>query len=165
MNRACTSAAGGMPAAIVRGASRLVPQVRRAEWLAEWQAELWYVERANATKSNTAWSRHDVVRFAIGAVRDAAWLCREGLWRGIRQRRWLRSPVNCALALAGLAALAAWPWFRAGGFHTALSVGGGDRGVIVGYFWSLALAMIALGVSDIRDLFLDDLDRLQGRES
>lgn len=144
MNRTRESTAGAMPAAILRGASTLVPRVRRAEWLAEWQAELWYVVRANAGGSARVRSQREAVRFAMGAVRDAAWLRRDSLWQRICQRRWLRSPVNCMLVLVGLAALTAWPWFRAGGFQSALIAGGSDRGAIVGYFWSLVLAMIAL---------------------
>ena len=31
---------------IVRGAALVVPEQQRAEWLAEWRAELWHLENA-----------------------------------------------------------------------------------------------------------------------
>lgn len=144
MIRARQGTATGSRVAILRAASRLVPRERRGEWLSEWEAELMYVEGVNARKPACAQSHSELYRFAMGAVLDAAWLRRDDLRRGIRERRWLRSPVNCVLALAGLAALATWPWIGTGGFHSGLIEGSRDRGVIVGYFWSLALAMIAL---------------------
>jgi hypothetical protein len=134
----------GVPGAILRGASRLVPRLRRAEWLSEWQAELWYVQLADTRNSGRKQQTSGALRFALGALRDAALLCRDALWLGVYERRWLRSPVNCLLALAGFAALLAWSWLRVGGFHAANIDDGASRGIIVGYFWSLALAMIVL---------------------
>lgn len=44
--------------AILRNAALLVPASARAEWLAEWSAELWYVDR-------------DATAFCLGSFRDA----------------------------------------------------------------------------------------------
>ena len=52
-----------LPLAILRTAALLVPGESRAEWLAEWRSELWYVH------GNTA-------AFCAGAFRDALWVRR-----------------------------------------------------------------------------------------
>ena len=49
--------------AILRSASLLVPGPHRAEWFAEWTAELWHVNRG-------------ATAFCLGAFRDAFWLRR-----------------------------------------------------------------------------------------
>src|SRR5204862_1709597 len=57
-----------MTQTILRAASWLVPAARRRDWLTEWRAELWHIERV-APRRTTA--------FALGAFRDALWLRRE----------------------------------------------------------------------------------------
>jgi len=52
--------------AILRSASLLVRTEQRAEWLAEWQSELWHAERDRKPAQLTA--------FCLGAFRDAFWL-------------------------------------------------------------------------------------------
>lgn len=96
--------------AILRNAARIVPASARAEWLAEWRAELWYVE-------------HDATFFCFGSFRDALWL----RLRSFSARRIfsLDSPVRCVLFLVSLVVLALLPLallpcsspaaFRAGG--------------------------------------------------
>lgn len=79
-------------AAILHNAALLVPGPERAEWLAEWKAELHYVG-------------HDATAFCFGSFRDALWLRRNSL-RTLRRAFDLDSPVRCLLFLAGLAALA-----------------------------------------------------------
>lgn len=76
--------------AILRSAAVLVPAPAREEWLAEWRAELWYVE-------------HDATAFCLGSYRDALWL----RVKSFSARRALRldSPSRCILFLAGLSAL------------------------------------------------------------
>ncbi len=81
------------PVAIVRYASWLVPEEQRAEWLAEWHAELWYIRRE---------SRASLRQFCVGAFWDALWIRRSSITRC----GWLRwtSPLTC-LGFLGLAAI------------------------------------------------------------
>lgn len=76
--------------AMLRNAALLVPAADRTEWLAEWKAELCYVNR-NATS------------FCLGSFRDAVWLRSNSL--SARRMFSLDSPLRCVLLLAGLAAL------------------------------------------------------------
>ena len=78
---------------ILRCAAWLVPGRERAEWLAEWRAEVWHV-----------WQSYDrkvqVTDFCLGAFQDAFWL----RWYNPRSipRRILRtgSPLRCSCSLA-----------------------------------------------------------------
>lgn len=79
-------------AAILRNAAVLVPAPRRAEWLAEWHAELCYVDR-HATA------------FCLGSFRDALWL-RCHTPGAIRRMFSVDSPLRCVLFLLSLVALA-----------------------------------------------------------
>ena len=82
----------GLHLAIIQTAALLVPSPERAEWLAEWRAELWNVNR-RATS------------FCLGSFFDAFWMNRN--IPAPIERRWFRleSPVKCVMFLAGLAAL------------------------------------------------------------
>jgi hypothetical protein len=77
-------------AAILRTAAVLVPTPARQEWLAEWNAELWYVE-------------HDATAFCLGSYRDALWLRSKSF--SARRALRLDSPSRCILFLACLTAL------------------------------------------------------------
>jgi hypothetical protein len=82
--------------AIVRAAALLLPRAERAEWAAEWMAELWHVER-DAGGRNGTW-------FCMGAFADAFWLRREGSSEdGFSSS--LNSPARCLALLAGLGAV------------------------------------------------------------
>jgi hypothetical protein len=90
--------------AILRAASLLVPRPERAEWIAEWRAELWHVWRSYAADS----PRHPrgtakVTAFCFGAFQDALWL-RRNTPRSLSHRL-LRfgSPSRCGVSLAILA--------------------------------------------------------------
>ena len=85
--------------ALLRGAAWMVPGAERAEWLAEWRAELWYVDRG-------------ATRFCLGAFRDALWLRRNRNAPNSLRAFGLESPVRCVLALAALAAAVAARTFR-----------------------------------------------------
>jgi len=76
--------------AILRSASWLVPAAQRAEWLAEWSAELCYVTRGGT-------------QFCLGAYRDALWLRRDARAPVARRLYALDSPRLCLLLLATLA--------------------------------------------------------------
>jgi len=72
---------------ILRNAALLVPASTRAEWLAEWRAELWYVE-------------HDATAFCLGSFRDALWLRTKSF--SARRALSLDSPSRCVILLASL---------------------------------------------------------------
>jgi hypothetical protein len=85
--------------AILRIGAWLVPAEQRAEWLAEWRAELWYVEQSGERQT---------IGFCLGSFRDALWL-----WRNSPPdaRAWLRLelPAQC-LGFLGLAAAVCVPF-------------------------------------------------------
>ena len=78
--------------AILRSASLLVPGPDRVEWLAEWRAELWHVNRG-------------ATAFCLGAFRDAFWLRRNNPTQNGPRAFNLRSPLSCLVWLAALAAV------------------------------------------------------------
>ena len=73
---------------ILRTASLLAPGDQRAEWLAGWRSELWYIPRRGATL------------FCLGGFRDALWLRRNSP----SPAKHLESPFSCLAFLAILAA-------------------------------------------------------------
>jgi hypothetical protein len=77
--------------AILHNAALLVPGPERSEWLAEWKAELHYVD-------------HDATSFCFGSFRDALWL-RSNCLRSPRRGFSLDSPLRCVFFLAALALL------------------------------------------------------------
>jgi hypothetical protein len=97
---------------ILNLASVLVPPAHRAEWLAEWGAELWQIEQAGLPGTS----------FCLGAFRDALWLRRNAplpraygsllidcqrapVAAPAGESRLLDSPVRCLALLASLAAI------------------------------------------------------------
>ena len=80
--------------AMLRTAAWLVPGEQRAEWLAEWNAELWYVRRSCSRQAT---------RFCLGAFRDAFWLRRNRAPDAPRVP-WFESPARCLGTLGLLAA-------------------------------------------------------------
>jgi hypothetical protein len=81
---------GRLPHLILRAASLLTPGDLRSEWVKEWQSELWYVPRQQATP------------FCVGAFRDALDLRRNN--DPVRPTRiHLESPLTCLAFLAILA--------------------------------------------------------------
>jgi hypothetical protein len=82
----------GLHLAIIQTAALLVPAPDRAEWLAEWRAELWYVNRR-------------ATAFCLGCICDAFWMSRNTPAPMARRRFGLESPVKCVMVLAGLTAL------------------------------------------------------------
>jgi hypothetical protein len=83
-----------MTGAILRLASWIVPRARRADWLAEWRAELHYVARVDSAGA---------AGFTRGAFRDALWLRRHNPHP---REPLLASPVRALAALAVIAAVA-----------------------------------------------------------
>jgi len=82
----------GLHLAIIQTAALLVPAPERAEWLAEWRAELWYVNRR-------------ATAFCLGSFSDAFWMKRNTSVQVACHRFGLESPVKCLMFLAVLAAL------------------------------------------------------------
>jgi hypothetical protein len=82
----------GLHLAIIQAAALLVPAPNRAEWLAEWKAELWYVNRR-------------ATAFCLGSLCDAFWMNRNTPAPNVRCWFRLESPVKCVMFLAGLTAL------------------------------------------------------------
>jgi hypothetical protein len=80
--------------AILWSAAWLVPAEQRAEWLAEWRAELWYVGQGGEQRT---------AGFCLGSFRDALWLRQNS---PPDARGWLRleSPAQCLGFLALMAA-------------------------------------------------------------
>src|SRR5258708_5693273 len=85
--------------AILRVASFLAPGPQRAEWLAEWSAELCYVT-------------HGATAFCLGAFLDALWLRRNSPPSNARRTFGIESPLRCVLFLAALAAVSLFFAFR-----------------------------------------------------
>lgn len=117
--------------AILRKAALLVPAPERAEWLAEWRAELWYVE-------------HDATAFCLGSLRDALWLRRKSF--SARRAFSLDSPVRCVFFLATLALLS---YLLAFGLPSPrfwmLAYSSGGIGYLVfGCFWLYLLSLLVL---------------------
>jgi hypothetical protein len=75
--------------ATLRCAALLAPAPQRTEWLAEWTAELCYVDRGATS-------------FCLGSFRDALYLRSSSF--SVRRAFLLESPSKCIFSLAGLAA-------------------------------------------------------------
>jgi hypothetical protein len=90
---------------LLRSASMLVPDRRRAEWLAEWKAELWQVLRSQEDCRDYATggaSTHTVpAAFCLGAFQDAWWLRQNSARIVARSLPRHGSPAMCLLSLAG----------------------------------------------------------------
>jgi hypothetical protein len=91
---------------ILRCAAWLVPGRERAEWLAEWQAELWHVWQHYRRQSAGCFRGcPEINSFCLGAFRDAFWL----RWSDPRwlPRRVVRtgSASRCSLCLAAWTAM------------------------------------------------------------
>lgn len=89
--------------ALLRAAALLVPRSERREWLAEWQAELWFLLNGAA---------RNATRFCLGAFLDAMWMRRNTPHPTIRRVLRLRSPVQCIGFLAIVAAVSLFFAFR-----------------------------------------------------
>ena len=86
-------------AAMLRAASLLVPGPLRAEWLAEWNGELWHVKQK-------------ATLFCLGSLRDALWLRRNAPTPNTRRTFGLESPLRCLLSLTILTAASVFFAFR-----------------------------------------------------
>jgi hypothetical protein len=102
------------PFRLLRLAAGLVPQSLRAEWLREWEAEVWYAARSAASHAakrrglEGVLGRLTLLRFAAGALPDAASYWTHSPHRAdlLQSLRWrVESPGFCLAALSALIAL------------------------------------------------------------
>jgi MacB-like periplasmic core domain len=95
---------------LLRSASVLVPGRGRAEWLAEWKAELWQVLRSKGERrdqgAHEAAGHSSPIVFCLGAFQDAWWLRQNNLQPPSPAHIRHGSPSMCLLSLAGCAAAA-----------------------------------------------------------
>jgi hypothetical protein len=86
---------------ILRCAAWLVPGRERAEWLAEWEAELWHVWHAYSRQSRGCFhGAQEVTDFCLGAFRDAFLLRWISLGSAPRRVFRIGSASRCSLSLA-----------------------------------------------------------------
>lgn len=85
-------------------AALLVPSRKRAEWLAEWRSELWYVQQESCRQSSTLSAQGKLAtRFCMGAFKDAFWAMRYTAHEYDGKKQLLKSPIFCLLLLTLLA--------------------------------------------------------------
>ena len=115
---------------ILAAASRMVPKPLRAEWRAEWDAELHHHESSLRTwRRLDRQGRRDLVRRSAGALWDALWL-QSSHWHSLRLfgRHW-------RLALTAV-----------------MSLGAGNAATVIGLATANALLLRPPGVADPRSL-------------
>lgn len=85
---------------LLHSAATLVPRAERAEWMAEWNAEIWYLlDDREAWPSSPHGGRSSAIRFCLGSFRDAFWLRWNETEATRTERLWLRSPIVCVAML------------------------------------------------------------------
>ena len=127
--------------AIIQTAALLVPAPDRAEWLAEWRAELWYVNRR-------------AMAFCLGSICDALWMHRNPPAPITPRGFSLESPVKCLMFLAGLTALSVLLAFALLGEPGKEIRQGGYQNLPLVCF---CMALLSLGVlSSVRPLRLGE---------
>ncbi len=91
---------------LLHGASLLVPGKARAEWLQDWQSELWYVQR-ECLSMGSAPSRgeRNVTAFCMGAYQDAFCLRRQSCQERSPFAQMRGSASLCILSLTALSGL------------------------------------------------------------
>lgn len=91
---------------VLRLAAFLIPLRQRAEWLKEWQAELWHVRQTCGAEEGTCWRmEQEVAAFCMGAFQDAFYL-RKHVRVDVAPRQHQGSAEQYLLYLAGLATIA-----------------------------------------------------------
>jgi hypothetical protein len=128
---------------ILRSAALLVPRRQRAEWWAEWRAELYYV--LQASEGRRASYNRQAMLFCLGAFRDAMWLRRHNCNPEPPYRPWLQSPWGCVFFLTTLAAVAAVFFLRSPGpLDTLVRASRGHAEVLFPHVLILAIALVIL---------------------
>ena len=90
---------------LLRGASFLAPDELRAEWMQDWQSELWYVQReCRSMGSRRLGGEVKVAAFCLGAYQDALYLRRKE-WRERPLLNQMRGSASaCLFSLAAILA-------------------------------------------------------------
>ena len=131
--------------AILQSAALLVPHQRRAEWLAEWRSELWYVRQKCNRAPQHLWWDCEALLFCVGAFKDAMWLRRNSCSPNPRQHLWLQSPFRCLLFLAAIAAVAISCFFRSSGPYDAfVRAAQSHQTIISGHLLMVVIALLVL---------------------
>jgi len=118
--------------AMLSNAARLVPGPQRADWLAEWTAELCYVDRG-------------ATAFCLGSFRDALWIRRAKL----APTRWtlnMKSPFQCVLLLGIITAASSFAAFGlpSRDSFAALAAPSAWGNFATGCFWMYLEALLTL---------------------
>ncbi len=130
---------------ILWSAAVLVPRRSRAEWLAEWRSELWYVLQSCDGVPLHMFSARGALVFCLGAYKDAMWLRRNSCPPSPRQHLWLRTPLHCLGFLAAVAAVALSCFFRSTGASDAIMrTAQAHPAVVLGHFHLVAIALLVL---------------------
>lgn len=118
--------------ALLNNAARLVPGPQRAEWLAEWSAELCYVDRG-------------ATAFCLGSFRDALWL-RQAKLASASWTLSVDSPIKCIvlLAIMASASLVAAFGLPSRDSIAALAAPNGWESFATGCFWMYLEALLTL---------------------
>jgi hypothetical protein len=126
----------------------MVPRWRRAEWLAEWKSELWYILQRCDLMPRRSWLDRDAVLFCLGAFSDAMWMRCDRSSPKFRQHLWPESPLRCLLFLATLTGLAVSYFFRPfGPIHTMVWTKCPGRGLLIGNLLMIVIAFLVLPVT------------------
>ncbi len=96
------------PLFIVRTAAMLVPRSGRADWTAEWDAELWHVSHAEDDTAPPA--GQDALIFSLGAIQDAFWIRCDRLrsCAGLALHRGSAARCLLTLSVLAIAGVAVW---------------------------------------------------------
>ena len=93
----------GIERTLIRSASWLAPGADRAEWLREWQAELWHARESTQIDREITWGGEKaMLRFCTGAIQDAWTLRRLSLERKELRTAFHGSAGECLLLLLAL---------------------------------------------------------------
>src|SRR5262249_43016709 len=84
-------------------ASLLLPESKQAEWLLEWESELWHVRRLCAAPASVSWqAEREIAIFCLGAFQDAHCLRKIAPPDRSRRRGFRGSAASCITSLAGI---------------------------------------------------------------
>lgn len=131
---------------ILSSASLLLPHTHRAEWLAEWKSELWYVlQSSDDVPRPRLWDR-TALFFCLGSFKDAMWLRRNSNNPNVREHAWLQSPSRCLLFLMAIATVFISWFFRPSGPFGTIIRTAQFRPVIFSHLLLIGMALFVLPV-------------------
>jgi hypothetical protein len=135
-----------MHSAILSTASLLLPRPHRADWLAEWRSELWYViQSSDDPPRRRLWDRTALL-FCLGSFKDAMWLRRNSNNTNPRKYTQLQSPSHCLFFLMAIAAVGITYFFRSSGHYDMFMRTAQVRVIIFSQLLLIAMASLALPI-------------------